>query len=576
MDLQQATKYIQTNLLDFQLKQAFQDDDRDIDLDFIEPFLVFMSQQLNSVPFGAVVGNLVGSRQDKINSAVAFLEALGESKLIPMTQVNGNWLVKPISIDHKIAKVLGCSAKPIEVDVRKTFCGNTLHKPSPSRYDHLQSMNDVSFKVNRGFLEQHPNIPSNVPYIKTLPVILDTADKLHLNHRFDTRGRTYCASHVNYQGTEYEKCLLAFSKELKVTDKGRQNIQEYVKTLKDSEAFLKSVAEQALNSDKTGIFIGADASASGIQLMSVLRGCAKSAESVGLTAHNDFYTLADQKSQLAVPPGSEPRKVFKQCSMQHFYGGVKTPKALLGEENLPKFYETLKELAPGCQSLLEELQSIYHATPIFKWTLPDGFEVQQPVVNTQRVELALPNNPNVTFGYAYKSLIKRDRGLEMAANVVHSVDGFVARELIYRAKHGNEITAELIDSLQRAYDRCAPDTNSECFSFYRLMETQSTLGGWAFLGKDFLRKAIDYCTKYLHLPSFDVISIHDDFKCHPNFLHNVKGLYVDILADVADSTLIKDIVEEINPNISYKKAPAPELAKSIRDAFVNNTGQGLQ
>lgn len=575
MNLDQATEHVKSNLLDFLLRKAFNDDERDVDLDFIEPFVVFMSQQSGPIPFGAVIGNLVGSRTYLINAAILFLEALGEADIIIVKNINGNWLVNPVNVEHEIHPALGCDSKPISVDPRKAFCGTTLHNPKPTRVDHLQSMNDISLTVNHEFVENFPDIPKNVPFIKTLPAILKSADKLHLNHRFDTRGRTYCSSHLNYQGTQYEKCLVKFTKELMVTGQGRQNIQSYMESLKDDDMYLRFNALNALDAAATGIPISADASASGTQLMSVLKGCEKSAESVGLTALNDFYTLCDSKCDLEFPEGTDTRKVFKECSMQHFYGGTKTPKAKLGEDNLPKFYETLTELAPGCQILLQELQSIYHASPVFTWTLPDGFEVQQAVVQTRRVELNLPHNPNVTFGYAYKSLVKRDTGLEMAANVVHSVDGYVARELVYRAKQGNEVNAELIEKLERAYKRCAPDskTGTQCFSFYRLLETPSNR--WAFLGKTFLGKALQYCNNYTHLPSFDVITIHDDFKCHPNYLHHVKTLYVEILADIADSTLIKDIVEEINPEVTYNHNPNPTLAMLMRSAYYQGTGNGL-
>ena len=571
MNLEEAVKYVDDKLWTYCFKKALNDEEYEMDFNFVEPFLVFLSQQNSAVPFGAVIGGVIGSDQDKLFEAELFLEVLVETDIVVIKCVNGNWLVQPLNIEHEVHKALGCDVRPLEVD--KVFCGNTLHKPEPTRTDHLKAMQSIKFKVNKEFVQNFPEIPENAPYKRTLPGLLENSGTLYLEHKFDTRGRTYCSSHLNYQGTEYEKCLLQFAKEQKVTDQGRANILEYVKTLKDDEQYLKSVAVQALNSEKTGIFIGADASASGIQLMSVLRGCEKSAESVGLLADNDFYMLAEQESNLEVNEGMDPRKVFKQCSMQHFYGGTKTPKRLLGESNLPKFYQTLWELAPGCQMLLEELQMTYHAKEVFSWTLPDGFQVSQPVLETKRVELSMPNYPEVTFGYAYKRLIAKDKGLEMAANVVHSVDGYVARELIYRAKQGG-LNIDRI-ALTQAYKAAGSyDDSSTVFSLYKLNTVPKDK--WAMLGKSFLKKAMDYAYKMVEMPEFDVISIHDDFKCHPNYLNWVKELYIEVLADIADSTLIKEIIEEIKPSITYTKVPSTDLAYQIRNAYSQGTGAGLQ
>jgi hypothetical protein len=586
MNIVDAAEHARCVLTTFDLKCALNDAPRKIQQDFTEYFLIFMSQQSKSVPLGAIIGAITCGNQKLIPSATAFLEAVVDSGLVKAQQVNGNWVIPPIVIEAEWSKWYGINAEPMTVE--KPFCGNILHSPKCTRKDHLEYMQEIPFKLNEQFLKAFPEIPEKVPFKKTLPGILESLQKdnqiFHLEHRFDTRGRTYCASHINYQGTQWEKCLIRLASTRKVNLAGEINLKEHISNLKEKENLLRWNAEQALEARKqgvgTGIMIGADASASGIQLMSVLRGCLVSAESVGLTnAGNDFYELAEKHSQLTLAEGMDARKVFKECSMQHFYGGTKTPKENLGEENLPKFYETLETLAPGCQKLLNELQATYWETPVFKWTLPDGFLVQQPVIETQRVEITMPNHPNVKFGYAYKSLVTKGMGLEMAANVVHSVDGYVARELIYRASMGNTaFTRENFDltpALEKAYAIADPERNrGKCFSLRTLMETPKS--SWALLGKQFLDKALVYAQAVQSMPVFEVVSVHDDFKCHPNFLHWVKFLYVEILADIAESTLIKSIIEEINPTLKYRKEPNYELAIAIREAFHNGTGKGLK
>lgn len=579
MNLEAAIKFVESKLTDYALMKELNDEAYSIDMNFIEPMLVFLSQQTSAVPFGALVGAIIGSNQNRLEDALYFMEAIGAHGIVKIDKVNDNWIVYPVKIENEITPALGCDSRPVEVDLKEFFCGKTLHRPEPSRIDHIAHMNGIKFEVNQEFIEAYPDVPDSVPYKRTLPDLMKNTDStIYIRHKPDTRGRFYSVSHFNYQGTEYEKCVLQFRKKLVLTDEGYANICDYLDTLKEDEEYLRFVACQALkNADKpTGIFIGADASASGIQLMSVLRGCEVSAESVGLTKINDFYTLAEMQSNLSVAENADPRKIFKQCCMQHFYGGTKTPREHLGEANLKKFYETLWKIAPGCQNLLNEIQSIYWATPVFKWTLPDGFKVQQAVIESRRVELSLPSKPNVKFGYSYKSLIAKDKGLELAANIVHSVDAYVARELIYRAHCGRVGEPEqLLSTLNNAINHSNDNsTNSSVFSLHKLMNTP--VNKWSLLDKGFLNKAKAYLDKVDTMPSFDVIAVHDDFKCHPNYLQWVKFLYIEIIADIADSELIKEILEEVNPEIKYKYSRNTKLAEKIRTAYENSTGHGLQ
>lgn len=589
MNLQQATEIVTDKLLDYCLKKEFQEDSRDINFKFIKPTLIFLSQQTRSVPFGALLGYLVGSRQDKLGEAIQFLESAIEESLIRARCVHDNWIVDPIILEHTVDRDLGIDVRPIEKTFSNAFCGKVIHKPKATRTKHLDYLNSIKFKVNRDFLDAYPDIPDNAPYKKTLPGILESATgTVYLDHKYDTRLRTYCASHANYQGTEWEKCTLKFAKEEALTDEGIKNIQEYIKQLKPDEEYLRFTANHALTegtTDKTGIFIGADASASGMQIISVLYRCITTATNVGiLDKTKDAYSEADKEANLQVPQGMNSRAVFKQCCMQHSYGGVQTPKELLGEDNYAKFRETMWKLFPAVEYYVTGIPSIYYESPVFTWTLPDDGVVQQPVIETHNVRLALPHYPHVDFGYAFKALTPKEHGVEMAANIVHSIDGYIARELIYRAAKGTELCANMQivgESIEDALARAIKQTGGQgkkgtTFSLYKLLETPATK--WSLLGNEFLTKAQAYikAIKELDMPSFEVISIHDDFKCHPNYIGYVKWLYLEILAELAESTILQDIVTEINPKVSFQYASdGTLLAGEIRKARAAGDAKGL-
>jgi hypothetical protein len=154
------------------------------------------------------------------------------------------------------------------------------------------------------------------------------------------------------------------------------------------------------------------------------------------------------------------------------------------------------------------------------------------------------------------------------------VDGYVARELIYRASKGASCIDEI--ALRKAIKQSKGQGNpGTVFSLYKLLNTPKDK--WALLGYPFLMKAGQYmqASRLKLSKPFQVIAIHDDFKCHPNYIDEIKWLYIEILASIAESTLLKDIIEELNPAIKYTYQPAYPLAKKLRQAEANGMAKGL-
>ena len=51
--------------------------------------------------------------------------------------------------------------------------------------------------------------------------------------------------------------------------------------------------------------------------------------------------------------------------------------------------------------------------------------------------------------------------------------------------------------------------------------------------------------KRCYIDGFSVYTVHDAFFCHPNHATRMKEIYTEVLADIADSTLLEDIIGEI-------------------------------
>ena len=76
MNLEEAISYVEKKMLDYVLMKELRDESYNVDFNFIEPMLVFLSQQHSPVPFGALVGALVGAKQERLSDATYFLEAI--------------------------------------------------------------------------------------------------------------------------------------------------------------------------------------------------------------------------------------------------------------------------------------------------------------------------------------------------------------------------------------------------------------------------------------------------------------------------------------------------------------------
>ena len=64
-----------------------------------------------------------------------------------------------------------------------------------------------------------------------------------------------------------------------------------------------------------------------------------------------------------------------------------------------------------------------------------------------------------------------------------------------------------------------------------------------------------------------MITIHDDYKAHPNNMNAVRFHYKEILAELADSRIIEDIINQIYgvDNLTISKL-TPDLSQHIRNS----------
>jgi hypothetical protein len=64
---------------------------------------------------------------------------------------------------------------------------------------------------------------------------------------------------------------------------------------------------------------------------------------------------------------------------------------------------------------------------------------------------------------------------------------------------------------------------------------------------------------------FPIICVHDCFKCHPNYMNHVRYWYKEMLAELAESDLLDDILTQLfNKPVRLQKYG--DIAHKIRNS----------
>jgi hypothetical protein len=354
----------------------------------------------------------------------------------------------------------------------------------------------------------------------------------------------------------------------------------------------------AMRGEAIGHTVALDAVCSGIQIMSALTGCITGATATGLV---DPDRRADAYGQLQAMMQGELGMAFtvsrgdaKDAMMPMFYGSKKKPVEIFGEgtEELSAYYRQVKELAPGAwealQTLLASWQS--HAL-VHEWKLPDGFHARIKVMtkvtaDDSRSRIEVDELDGATFTYEYKINEATERGVSNAANVIHSIDAWIMRSMHRRCNYDKAMVEEAYGMCRGTLsDRTVFGTQRVCdetddrITYYMQQYERSGLADVVILpyidmysverlSNQHLQDLIRIMDSMLKHPPFELITVHDEFRCCPNYMNHVRQHYIDIFAEIADSDLLGDILSQIHGfhGQVHKLSGPGELSALIRNS----------
>lgn len=386
---------------------------------------------------------------------------------------------------------------------------------------------------------------------------------------------------------------LTFEDRIAWSTKNIDILEAFIDDAETKPLYIKAVMaiRKAQQRIPTGHLVGVDASCSGIQIMSVLTGCKTGALATGLIdpdVRADAYTACTKvMNDILGGQLDIPRADAKASLMTSFYGSKQQPKLIFGEDTpeLNAFYSAAQAIAPGAWELLQDLLGSWQPyTLLHAWKLPDGYDARVKVMKKIEARIEVDELDHATFTYQFYENEGSKKGLSLAANVTHSFDAYVLRSMHRRCNYDHTVISKAVLILQlEMMERAAgsyrsPSMTSERFAYYVAQYERSGLADVVlvpFLDATNVQNLSDAHVEalasivqgMLQYKPFELVTIHDEYRAHANNVNWVRYQYKEILAELAESTVLDDILSQIHgKSITFQRPVNSTLGAKIRES----------
>jgi hypothetical protein len=305
--------------------------------------------------------------------------------------------------------------------------------------------------------------------------------------------------------------------------------------------------------------ISLDATSSGLQILACLTGDRKASQICNVVdtgKREDAYT-AIYEAMLSCTGGENKieRKQTKQAVMTSLYGSEAVPKSVFGEGALLALFEqTMDDQAPGAWELNKQMLALWNPEAYdYHWVMPDNFNVHIKVMQMTSENVHFLDKP---YEVSYAVNAPMERGRSLGANMTHSIDGMIVREMTRRCMYNLEkvlyIRDILCDPSTKTFTHGAKDENAKM-----VMALWSHYQASGFLSARILdhltldtiplvdRMVILDLIQSLPRRPFQVIAVHDCFRCLPNYGNDLRKQYNILLSGIAKSRLLSHLLTQI-------------------------------
>lgn len=372
-----------------------------------------------------------------------------------------------------------------------------------------------------------------------------------------------CKHDKAYEKLGWDERLLHFS-EIDFTNK--KTFKEASNPIGLRAAYL--ALRDAMGEKPSGYMISLDAASSGLQLLSLLVSCPTSWKLCGgdeniLDAYAEVFL--HMNTGLTID-----RKDVKQSIMTALYGSTATPKAVFGDE-IDVFYDTMEKMAPGAWDLNLGIQELWDEIDgtTYNWEMPDNFYA---CIETHDKEIVNFKFLDEDYQVIQKVNERPRFHKGLGPNLIHSVDGFIVREMYRRCQYDVTMMQRVLELIGNGE---AGGTDGKSAEMVKILWDHYEQSG--FLSArilDYLYEdtwgLVDH-TKIWDLinsmpfQSFQLVCVHDCFRCHPNYGNDLRFQYNTILADLNESEMLPYIASQVaDQDIKTRK-----VGKIPREVILN-------
>lgn len=344
----------------------------------------------------------------------------------------------------------------------------------------------------------------------------------------------------------------------------KENLKGLIKSAEEPALFYAGVNAyyDMLANNPIGYTVALDATSSGLQLLACLTGDRSAAELCNVVNYNDAngkpmrrdaYTVVYHKMLDILGEASRiKRSDIKQAVMTAFYGSEAKPKEVFGEGIRLKTFENVMEtVASGPWALNKFLLQCGNPDATrYVWVLPDNYHAV--------IKVMVPEVQTVNFNGKPFDITRMVQGTEektrmLSANITHSIDGMVVREMLRRCN----FDADLITYVKQVCYGVQESVYGIEGNQEKVAELWDNYKKSGFLSVAILqyidpqsiklvdREEIIALINTMPKKSFQVMTVHDCFRCHPNYGNDLRRQYNQILSDIAKSDLLGFILSQV-------------------------------
>lgn len=324
-----------------------------------------------------------------------------------------------------------------------------------------------------------------------------------------------------------------------------------------------------LNGVPSGMLLGQDASSSGIQLMSVLGRDVKGMSLTGVLGTDVPSAYGSLLKEISTHLPNIVSKQVKLAAIPYMYGSNAAPERVFGD-NVKVFEEAYFNLFKAAfeirSALLDAWDSDYHTR---LWDMPDGQTAYDISIQKYSLDYEFAGLP---VEYQFNKVEAKDEGRSLPANVIHSFDAYVMREVTTRAGISHEMLTNALLMIVQGYGEYSENLDHivECGEASNMVSIAVVpylaKGYYSTMSSEYEDKLTKLIEHLLKLPRFVVRGIHDEFQCLANYQNIMKQLYNDILVEAYRGEWLSTTLASLGAHVDIPEVDE-EVANNIAKAL---------